>query len=90
MVDRHLAHEEDDLEPLQRPYPERADWKAVEKRLRPRSPVVAGCFLAWIQDGSTDEGRTFLRSTIPPPVTFVLSRVGGLPYRRDVAPVWRS
>ncbi len=90
VVDRHLEHEEDDLEPRIRPYLGTPEWQEVEKQLRPRSPVVTGRFLAWIQDGMTDEGRAFLRSTIPPPVVFALSRVGGRAYRRDVAPVWRS
>jgi hypothetical protein len=89
VVDRHLSHEETDLEPLLERHLQTADWKTVEKQLRPRSPVVAGRFLAWIQDGMTDEGRAYLRSTIPPPVTAVLGRVAGRAYHRDIAPTWQ-
>jgi hypothetical protein len=32
--------------------------------------------------------RSYLRGTVPPPVTFVLGRAFGRGYRRDVAPVW--
>jgi Hemerythrin HHE cation binding domain len=34
--------------------------------------------------------RTFLRSAVPPPVTFLLSRLGGRTYHRDVAPAWKD
>src|SRR5829696_4052002 len=89
VVERHLTHEENDLEPLIEPHLGTAEWKTVEKQLRPRSPAVAGRFLAWIQDGMTEEGRTYLRSTIPPPVIVVLGRVGGRSYHRDIAPTWQ-
>jgi hemerythrin-like domain-containing protein len=88
VVEGHLAHEENDLEPLIEPHMHSADWKAVEKKLRPTSLPVTGQFLAWIQDGMTDEHRTYLRSTIPAPVTAVLGRVAGRAYHRDIAPTW--
>jgi hypothetical protein len=88
VVDQHLTHEENDLEPVLRPHLETPEWKAVEKQLRPRSPATTGQFLAWIQDGMTDEGRTYLRTTIPPPVTFLLSRLAGRKYHREIAPAW--
>jgi DUF438 domain-containing protein len=90
VVDRHLDHEERELEPLLEPHLDSEEWKAVQKRVRPKSLAVSGRFLAWIQDGMTDEGRSYLRGTIPPPVTAVLGRVAGRAYHRDVAPVWRS
>src|SRR3954447_6956885 len=89
VVDRHLDHEERDLEPLLEPHMETAEWKAVEKQLRRASPIVIGKFFAWIQDGMTEEGRSYLRSTIPPPVTAVFGRVAGRGYHRDIAPSWR-
>ena len=90
VVDRHLDHEERELEPLLEPHLESEEWKAVQKRVRPKSLAVTGRFLAWIQDGMSNEGRSYLRGTIPPPVTAVLGRVAGRAYHRDVAPVWRS
>ena len=89
VVERHLSHEEDDLEPLLQPHLETPEWKAVEKKLRRPSLTDTGRFFAWIQDGMTDEGRAYLRSTIPPPVTAVLGRAAGWGYHRDIAPTWR-
>jgi hemerythrin-like domain-containing protein len=90
VVDRHLDHEERELEPLLEPHLESEEWKAVQKRVRPNSLAVTGRFLAWIQDGMSSEGRSYLRGTIPPPVTAVLGRVAGRAYHREVARVWRS
>jgi hemerythrin-like domain-containing protein len=90
VVDRHLDHEERELEPLIAPHMESPEWKGVEKRLRPTSLRLSGSFLAWIQDGMSNEGRSYLRGTIPPPVLAVLGRVAGRAYHRDVAPVWRT
>jgi hemerythrin-like domain-containing protein len=89
VVDRHLSHEEKDFEPMLAPHLESAEWKSVEKQLRPRSPAIAGQFFAWIQDGMTDDGRAHLRATIPAPVTSLLGRIAGRAYHRDIAPTWR-
>ena len=90
VVDRHLDHEERELEPLLEPHLESEEWKDVQKRLRPKSLAVTGRYLAWLQDGMSNEGRSYLRGTIPPPVLAVLGRVAGRAYHRDVAPVWRT
>ena len=90
VVDRHLTHEENDLDPLLVPHLESTEWKAVERKLRSRPPGAAGRFFAWIQDGMADDERTYLRSTVPPPVTFVLGRLFGRSYHRDIAPVWKN
>jgi len=90
VVDRHLRHEEDDLEPLLAPYLQTKEWKkTVEKKLRPPSLGATGRYLAWIQDGITDEDRAYVRSRIPPPVTAVLSKVAGRGYHREIAPTWQ-
>ena len=88
VVDRHLAHEEDEFEPLVRPYWETAEWKAVEKQLRKQPARKAGWFMAWIQDGASDEVRTYLRGAMPRPVLVVFSRVLGRGYHRQIAPIW--
>ena len=90
VVDQHLTHEEDELEPQLRPHHDSPEWKAVEKKLRPSAPGVAGRFFAWLTDGMTDEHRAFLRTLIPAPVVTVLAGVFGRRYRREVAPVWRA
>jgi hemerythrin-like domain-containing protein len=90
VVDRHLDHEETELEPQLVPRFETPEWKAVEKKLSRQPPGVAGPFFAWLTDGMTDENRTFLRKTVPSPVVTVLARVFGRRYYREVAPVWRT
>ena len=89
VVERHLHHEENELEPLMLPHLETPEWKVVEKQLRPASLADSGRFMAWVQDGMPDAERAYLRSAIPVPVTFLLSRLAGRSYHRDVAPVWQ-
>lgn len=90
VVERHLHHEETELEPLLLPHLESPDWKAVEKRVRPASLADSGRWMAWVQDGMPDEERAYFRSTIPAPVTFLLSRVAGRSYYREVGPAWHG
>ena len=90
VVDRHLDHEESDLEPLMMAQVGTPEWDAVEKKLRSRPIGEAGQFFAWLQDGMDEPSRVYLRSTIPGPVTTVLSKVFGRRYHREVAPVWRA
>lgn len=90
VVDKHLDHEEEELEPVLMPHVDSPEWKEVEKKLSRQPPSVAGPFFAWVTDGMRDEHRAFMRSTVPPPVTFVLGRVFGRRYNREIAPVWRS
>ncbi|MDP2775738.1 MAG: hemerythrin domain-containing protein [Nocardioides sp.] len=89
VVEQHLTHEENDLEPQLLPLTETPEWHAVEKNLRKAPVSVAGNFFAWIQDGMDPECRTFLSATVPRPVTFVLGQVFGRRYHREVAPVWQ-
>ena len=89
VVERHLAHEENELEPLVQPHLESEEWKQVERSLRKAPPTTTGRFFAWLSDGMEPESRSYLRSTIPAPVVFVLSKVLGRQYHRTVAPVWQ-
>ena len=88
VVDTHLDHEETALEPLVVPLLGTPGWKRVEKQLRSQPLGVVGSFFAWLTDGMQDADRAHLRETVPAPVVFVLSRVFGRRYRREVAPVW--
>ncbi len=90
VVERHLRHEEDELEPQLAPHLETPEWKAVEKKLSRQPPGVAGRFFAWLTDGMSDEHRAFLRTQVPAPVATVLAKVFGRRYNRQVAPVWKS
>ncbi len=89
VIERHLRHEEDELEPVLGHYVETPGWKAVEKKLSRQPPGVAGRFFAWVTDGMGNAERAYFRATVPPPVTFVLARTFGRRYYREVAPVWR-
>jgi len=90
VVERHLQHEEDELEPQLMPHVESAEWKAVEKKLSRQPPGIAGRFFAWLTDGMSDENRAFLKKTVPTPVVTLLARTFGRRYYKDVAPTWRS
>jgi hemerythrin-like domain-containing protein len=89
VVERHLAHEEDELEPVLVAQFDSPGWKAVEKKLRSQPPGVAGRFFAWLTDGMSDDGRAYLRKAVPTPVVYLLSKTFGRRYDREVAPVWR-
>jgi hemerythrin-like domain-containing protein len=89
VVERHLTHEENELEPQLHPLTETPEWKAVEKKLSRQPPSVAGPFFAWLTDGMSGDHRAFLRTLIPPPVVTVLAKVFGRRYNRDIAPIWR-
>jgi hemerythrin-like domain-containing protein len=90
VVERHLHHEEAELEPALAPHLESPEWKAVEKKFRSQSPGAAGRFVAWVTDGMGDAERAYFRATVPPPVTYVLSHTFGRRYYREVAPVWQT
>ncbi|SOD98629.1 hemerythrin domain-containing protein [Blastococcus haudaquaticus] len=90
VVERHLQHEENELEPQLAPHVESPEWKAVEKKLRSQPLGVAGRFFAWLTDGMSDEHRAFLKKTVPSPVVTVLAKTFGRRYYKDVAPTWRS
>jgi DUF438 domain-containing protein len=90
VVERHLRHEEDELEPQLNAHLESPEWKAAEKKLRSQPLGVAGRFFAWLTDGMSDEHRAFLKKTVPSPVVTVLAKTFGRSYYKDVAPVWRA
>ena len=90
VVERHLQHEENELEPQVAPHLGSPEWKAVERKLSRQPPAVAGRFFAWLTDGMSDEHRVFLKKTVPSPVVTVLAKTFGRRYYREVAPVWRK
>ena len=90
VVERHLRHEEDELEPQLMPHVESAEWKAVEKKLRSQPLGIVGRFFAWLTDGMSEENRAFLRKTVPTPVVTLLARTFGRRYYKDVAPTWKT
>ena len=90
VVERHLAHEEAELEPLMEPYLEDPTFKQAEKDLRKGPITQAGVFFAWLTDGMEPHVRTALTARVPAPVVFLLPRLFGRKYYRQVAPVWKA
>ena len=86
---RHLDHEERDIMPLIYERIDSPGWKAVEKQLRTSGRPLAGELFAWVQDGGDPRALAALATLVPAPVRFVLGRVMGRSYHREVAPVWR-
>lgn len=88
VVADHLEHEERDLEPFFVAHREAPPMKAAVKGVRKAHKGNAGTFFAWLLDGADADDVRGLRREVPPPVLFVISRVGGRRYSRDVASVW--
>jgi hypothetical protein len=87
-VTDHLDHEERDLEPFAVAQKGTPQMKAATGKVRKAHQGNQGTFFAWLLDGADADAARGLRSEIPPPVVFVISRVAGRKYTRTVAPVW--
>ena len=90
VVERHLDHEERDLDPQLARHVESPEWKAVEKKLRRQPPGVAGRFFAWLTDGMSEQDRAYLKETVPTPVVTVFAKGLGRRYNREIKPIWRN
>jgi hemerythrin-like domain-containing protein len=84
----HLAHEERDLEPRAAEFHATPEIKDAQKRVRRVHRGNQGTLFAWLLDGADADAKIGLRREVPPPVLYVISRVGGRGYRRNVAPIW--
>ncbi|CUR61764.1 hypothetical protein NOCA150064 [metagenome] len=89
VINRHLDHEERDVEAPMGDLESDPEFKALSKKLRPASIVDAANALAWMQDGAGERERSALRATIPGPVVSLLTLLLARRYRREVAPAWR-
>jgi hypothetical protein len=86
--DTHVTHEERDLEPFMVSQKGTPGMKAATKTVRKAHKGVSGTFFAWLMDGSDPAAIAGLRREVPPPVLFMLGRVGGRDYNRRIASVW--
>jgi hypothetical protein len=84
----HLAHEERDMEPISVAHHASPQMKAAQKDVRKAHKGNAGTFFAWLLDDASPEVKSGLGRTVPPPVLFVISRIGGRDYHRRVASIW--
>ena len=89
VINRHLDHEERDVEAPMGDLESDPEFKALSKKLRPASIVDAANALAWMQDGAGERERGALRAAIPGPVVSLLTLLLARRYRREVAPAWR-
>lgn len=89
VLTEHFTHEERDLEPFAAAHRETPEIKQAQVAVRKTHKGVAGTFAAWLLDGADDDAKARIRKEIPPPVLFVLTRIPGRHYNRDIASVWR-
>ena len=89
-VETHFAHEERDLEPFQAQVKDTPPMRRAARQIRrTQTPVQAGGYLAWLQDGADPVAKAFLMQEIPAPVLLVFSRLLGRSYTRRIASTWR-
>ena len=89
-LESHFEHEERDLEPLAAAQVKSPPMKAAQRAVRKSAKGKAGTFFAWLQDGADADARAALRRDVPPPVLFLITKLGGRQYRNEIAPVWAA
>lgn len=89
VLNEHFTHEERDLEPFAADHRHSPEIRQAQSTVRKAHKGVAGTFAAWLLDGADDDAKARIRKEIPPPALFVLTRIPGRHYTRDIAPVWR-
>ena len=62
--------------------------EACQKAVRKAHKGNSGTFFTWLLDGADPDAKAGLRREVPPPVLFVISRIGGRDYTRHIASVW--
>jgi hypothetical protein len=88
VLTEHLAHEERDMEPRSAEFHAAPEIKDAQKRVRRAHRGNQGTLFAWLLDGADADAKRGLRREVPPPVLFVISRVGGRNYQRTIGTVW--
>lgn len=86
----HLDHEEAEIEPAYLENEGSAEMKAMGRQFGKVSPARGGRFFAWALDGATPEETAAITGNIPGPVLLIINGIFGAPYRRTIAPIWRS
>jgi Hemerythrin HHE cation binding domain len=90
VADEHMSHEEAELEPIYAEKKDTPEIKEMGKKFSRGNPLVAANFLAWVQNGASDEELAGLRDNVPGPVLTIFGKVLGQQYQRRIAPVWKS
>ncbi|NIK56808.1 hemerythrin domain-containing protein [Kribbella shirazensis] len=87
---QHLEHEEAEIEPVYQANIGSPELKQMGREFAKVGPVEGGTFFAWALDGASPEESAAVTSTVPKPVITVVLGLFGRPYRKSVAPVWRT
>jgi len=87
----HFEHEEAEVEPISNTHRDAPEIHEIAKKFGRRlTPVKAGRFIAWMLDGASDEEKAAVTREIPGPVVTIVGGIFGMPYRRKIAPVWKT
>jgi len=84
----HLDHEQRDLDPFSVEHKHTKQHKAAERAARKAHTEGAGTFFAWLSDGCNEDTRRILRREVPPPVLWLITRIGGRDYAKRIAATW--
>ena len=88
VVQEHVVHEERELEPLAATHRGTPQMKAAAASARKSHTEGGGPFFAWLTDDIRSDDAAVLRKEIPPPVLFLLGRLGRRGYQRRIAGAW--
>jgi hemerythrin-like domain-containing protein len=87
----HFEHEEKEMEPISSAHRDEPEVHEIAKKFGRRlTPAKGGRFIAWVLDGANADERAAVTRDIPRPVVKIIGGVFGMPYRRRIAPVWKS
>jgi len=86
----HLDHEEAELEPVYHAKKDTPEIKEMGKKFSKGPISQGGQWMAWMQDGATEEMKAAMTRDIPAPVVKIVGGIWGRSYRRNVAPVWKG
>jgi Hemerythrin HHE cation binding domain len=90
VADEHMTHEEAEIEPVYLEKKDTPQMKEMGRQFGRGNLLVAGNFMAWVQNGASEEEMAGLRANVPGPILTIFGSVVGMQYRRQVAPVWKS
>ena len=90
VADEHMTHEEAEIEPVYLEQKDTPEMKEMGRKFSRGNLLVAGNFMAWVQNGASEEEMAGLRDNVPGPILAIFGNVVGMQYKRQVAPVWKS
>ena len=91
VADEHMTHEEAEIEPgLPRGQKDTPEMKQMGRKFSRGNVLVSGNFMAWVQNGASEDELAGLQDNVPGPILAIFGNVVGMQYRRQVAPVWKS